>query len=210
MRGIVLDSKGAPVGQAVAHNKVISSTLLAGICSISRHGKVQCNTENRPQRRKASVANSTRESMAAGRPSITMASAAQALAELQQDSDTPVTLQQDYLYDWSSCKPGHRQGNVCELGDSKFSVSVPGEPVVWIFSRRAPGVAANSVGPGHHSRAGSMSNLSVTSESMFNGNSGRTDHSRSGNLLYLVEVQYYFRLETGHVSIAHGLFGAFF
>lgn len=86
VRGIVLDSKGAPVPQAVAHNKIISSTLLAGICSIARTGKVSCNVpEGRPQRRKSSITN-TRESMtsAVSRPSIAMSSAA-ALAEITND-----------------------------------------------------------------------------------------------------------------------------
>lgn len=203
VRGIVLDSRGAPVGQPVAHNKVISSTLLAGICSVSRQGKVQCNTENRPARRKSSVT-SGRESVSVGvsRQSISMAAAAQMAADIAADCDTPVTVQQDYLYDWSSCKPGHRQGNVVELGDSRFSVTVPGEPVVWIFSRRAPGLAVSSVAASARSaRSGSMAQMNVTAETFFSSNnSSRSDHSRSGNLLYLVEVQYYFRLDTGNVS----------
>lgn len=205
MRGIVLDAKGAPVGQPVAHNKVISSTLLAGICSVSRHGKVQCNTENRPQRRKNSVTHHTRESVAngGGRQSISAAAAAaQMSSDASGDSDVPVTLQQDYLYDWSSCKPGHRQGNVVELGDSRFSVTVPGEPVIWVFSRRAPGLAGGGAAmTSRHARSGSMAQMSVSESFFATNNSGRSDHSRSGNLLYLVEVQYYFRLETGHVRL---------
>ena len=39
--------------------------------------------------------------------------------------------------------------NICrqliELGDSKFAVTVPGEPVVWIFSRRAPALSQNAM-----------------------------------------------------------------
>lgn len=86
VRGIILDAKGAPIAQPVAHNKIISSTLLAGICPIARNGKVSCNVpEGRPQRRKSSITN-TRESMtsAVTRPSIAMTTAA-ALVELTND-----------------------------------------------------------------------------------------------------------------------------
>lgn len=108
-------------------------------------------------------------------------------------SDVPISSQPDLQFDWSSCKPGHRQGNVTELGDGQFSVCVPGDPVVWIFSRRAPGAAPTRMG-----RSGSLGGADA---SAFNNSPNRNDFSRAGNLLYLVEVQYYFRLETGHVSL---------
>lgn len=109
-----------------------------------------------------------------------------------------MSSQPDLQFDWCSCKPGHRQGNVTELGEGLFSVSVPGDPVVWIFSRRAPGAApAQRLG-----RSGSLGlgDASSAFGGLGNNSPSRNDFSRAGNLLYLVEVQYYFRLETGHVS----------
>ena len=84
----------------------------------------------------------------------------------------------DHLCDWSLCKPGHR-GVVNELGDGKFSVEVPGEPVVWIFGRSLP-----------------IPNQTF-SKSIPNSNSSRANSSwAGGGFIYLLEVHYQLRLET--------------
>ena len=95
----------------------------------------------------------------------------------------------DHLCDWSLCKPGHR-GVMTELGDGKFSVEVPGEPVIWIFSRSLP------LSQYHLS---SKSNATPTSSSI------RANTSwAGGGFTYLIEVHYLLRLETKTVS--HALF----
>lgn len=209
VRGILQDSKGNPCGQAIAQQKVIANTLLAGICPVNRVGEVQGSLEWLPQRRRTSTTTTHKEEPKnVGRASFVSSgsgsnasAAAIADAASSSDADLPITLGQEYLYDWAICKPGHRQGNVTELEDGLFAVTIPSEPVVWIFSRRATnGAAAPTT---RSSRGGSFSRPSIGGgvgvESWFEtSRPNRMDASRSGGMLYLVEIHYYFRLETGN------------
>jgi hypothetical protein len=131
-------------------------------------------------------------------------------------SDNPVTIGQEHVFEWLTCRPGHRQGNLAEMSDGRFAVTLPNEPIVFIFSRRAPnatsaGVAtttrlsrSGSLAP-DYTRAGRASssannagNSAAASASLFDMNrNNRMDASRAGSALYLVEIQYFFRLETG-------------
>ena len=89
----------------------------------------------------------------------------------------------DHLYDWSVCKPGHRTITT-EIGEGRFTVEIAGEPVIWIFARSLNPVV---------SRPSGKRDLSF-----FNG--GRaSDTSRAGGFIYLVEVNYFLRLETNAV-----------
>ena len=90
----------------------------------------------------------------------------------------------DHLCDWSLCKPGHR-GVVTELGDGRFSVEVPGEPVVWVFSRSLP----------------SSSQYQTSTKFNLNSSSIRANSSwAGGGFTYLLEVHYLLRLETKTVG----------
>ncbi|CAK9856920.1 unnamed protein product [Sphagnum jensenii] len=97
--------------------------------------------------------------------------------------DLPVTLNNEHLYDWSVCKPQHRQSNFVILPDNKFAVSVPDQPVTWVFSRtQSPG---DSYVESSHDTKGTA-------------------------VVYLVEVQYYLTIETGlpiYVPITRHAFG---
>lgn len=223
VRGIVLDGKGAPVGFPIPADKAISTTLLAGVCPVGKDGSLRPTGDSRP-RRKLTVT-SGRDSVLVWdnpinisgqsnpRQSLSMAVPGTIGAEGHSDCDIPITLQQENAnFDWSVCKPGHRQGTIKELPDDRFAVTVAGEPVVWIFSRKAPAVS-NSPRSRHGSRArhsgtGSFSyNPDPFSES---AKSSRSDLSRAGGQVYLVEVQYYFQIHTGHsifVPLPRHLYG---
>ena len=208
VRGIILDSKGVPAGQSIAQNKIISSTLMAGTCPIFRNGRVQSlsDASAAPKRRRGSVMPQSASSQM--RDSLSQVGARNSLSvtnlnSLLEVEDSSVTYQQDFLYDWSHCKPGHRQGNIIELEDSKFAVSVPGEPVIWIFSRRSPALSgkktplSNSLSPSPNAQNMQKGGNNDLGNILFSNNPNRYDFSRSGGLVYLVEVHYFLRLETG-------------
>jgi hypothetical protein len=133
-------------------------------------------------------------------------------------SDNPVTIGQEHVFEWLTCRAGHRQSNLTEMTDGRFAVTLPNEPIVFIFSRRAPN-AAGGVGTSatatRLSRSGSLApdytrtgrasssannnnSSAAASASLFDMNrNNRMDASRAGSALYLVEIQYFFRLETG-------------
>lgn len=208
VRGILLDSKGNPCGQPIPQNKIISNTLLAGICPINRSGEIGSITDFQSQRRRASTTTNVthrEESKSTNRPSFSNVATSSQDACVAADTmglnevDMPISLGQEHLCDWVACKPNHRQGNVTEMEDGLFAVTIPNEPVVWIFSRRATGVTG--VSSTRLSRPGSTSRGELPELWFDSSRSNRMDTSRSGGLLYLVEVQYYFRLETGKVCV---------
>lgn len=180
VRGIVVDVKGTPSAQPIATNRIISTCLMAGVSPIFRDGNIENLSELKAwSRRKGQGTIITNET----------------------DIDTPVTQNNEKLYDWSHCKPGHRQGHVIELGDNKFSVEISGEPAVWIFSRS---LQSSSV-----FRRGSMRGSNIA-DSFMGGSTSRGDSSRSGGFVYLTEVQYHIKLESGlglSVPIQRHLYG---
>jgi hypothetical protein len=203
VRGVLLDSRGNPCGQPVSSTKVAASTLLAGICPVTKAGEVKTSLDWQPPGRRRNsiptyandVKTSSRSSFVASGSSVGGAGSTGGNTDSgSSDADVPVSLGQEQLYDWSVCKPGHRQGQTIELEDGLFAVTIPGEPVVWIFSRRAP--------TGSVSRSSSLSRLSASgTEAWFeSGRQNRLDSSRAGGMVFLVEVHYYFRIETGNVS----------
>lgn len=176
VRGIIIDAKGTPSAQPIATNRIISNCLMAGISPIHRGGTVTNLSEIKALNRRKGQGTNT--------------------VSNETDIDSPVTQQNENLYDWSHCKPGHRQGHVIELGDNKFSVEIAGEPVVWIFSRTLQTETVNR-GLNKH-------------QSMFMGRSSRGDSSRSGGFVYLIEIQYHIKLESGQgtfVPIHRHLYG---
>ena len=202
VRALVLDEKGMPTGKMVASNKSVANCLLAGIAPVSRDGLVfnMGVKDQRPSRRKS--ANNNMTTMAKRQSIITLPSSAAAStssAAAAPEVDEPVTVTFDSVaYDWSTCKPGHRQGKVIELGDNKFAVEVEGEPCTWIFSRSPPGAPTHVL----RSRTGSMGNVFGGSDaaSMLSGRASDASRMGSGSNFYLLEVVYYFRIETGQVG----------
>lgn len=193
VKGVVLDNRGIPFGQAISQTKVISNTLMAGTCPIMRngrvHGSVEKSTKRRPSTATKVVDNNNNTNL---RQTMTT----NPLNEpVNSDSDLPVTFQQENSFDWSVCKPLHRQTTVVELENSQFAVTIAGEPCVWIFSRKSPAEIANVGSSYRGSRHMSIGQLN---DQYFPSN--RHDSSRIGGIVYLLEVQYYFKIVTGHVS----------
>jgi hypothetical protein len=196
VRGIVLDSKGLPSGKMVNPNASIVCTLLAGISPIYKNGSLQTIFDGPFSIRKRN-STSTRDVSAStdrtGRASFVSSNLAS--AEVFQDNDLPITLGQEQAYDWTTCRSGNRQGtNLYELEDGKVAVAIPGEPVVFIFSRKAPIGSSISSKTGNASRSNSL-----TQDPWGGDRANRMDASRAGGVLYLLEIQYYLSIETGQV-----------
>jgi len=184
IRGIIIDAKGIPSAQPIATNRIISNCLMAGISPIHREGTVTNLSELKAWNRRKGQGTS--------------------VVTNETDIDSPITQQNENLYDWSHCKPGHRHGHVTELGNNKFSVEIAGEPAIWIFSRTLQTTEAPVRGLNKYE---SMKN----NDSLFTGRaSSRGDSSRSGGFVYLVEIQYHIKLESGQgifVPIQRHLYG---
>lgn len=215
---MVLDNRGFPTGHPVPYNKVVSSTLLAGVCPITRTGRALNPGEMKVQRRKTSVSEGAYEAVSRMSAIVPPSNASLAESPLPNGAnsyDLPVSYHLDAPYDWTSCKSSHRQNNSTELPDGLFSVTVPGEPVVLIFSRRSPSntTSGNSTSMrlGRGSSVGNQ--LPSVPENPGRPPSGTPKAAggkvSSGGVVWLVEVQYFFRLETGqvrciyHIELAH-------
>ena len=246
VRGIVLDNRGYPTGHPVQYTKVVSSTLLAGVCPVTRTGRALAPGDVRVQRRRSSVSVSEGAYEAVSRMSAIVPPSTTSLAESPlpngtNSCDLPVSFHLEAPYDWTNCKAAHRQSNFTELPEGQFAVTIPGEPVVMIFSRRNPAMITNnnSASTNNSNRAGRSgslvggagalptisensarppssgissnsnsntsssigvgSKLTSTSGSSNSSNAGR-DAGRASGVVWLLEVQYFFRLETGYVS----------
>jgi len=217
IRSVILDSRGLPSGQPIATNLIINNCLLIGGCGVVRSGRLVPPAHAEKSRRRVSASSASAMMMQTGRDSLSNGRNSEV-----GDQDTPVTFQND-SQDWSYCKPGHRQGHVVEMHDNKFAVEIAGEPCVWIFSRTATTSHSSSSSAGSQSasirdgntafashvlrrRTGSFSaglvqanpnqnDKTDVGNTLFGNN--RTDASRAGSTVYLVEVQYHLRLETG-------------
>jgi rapamycin-insensitive companion of mTOR len=224
VKGIVLDGRNQPTGQAILPTTVIHSTLMAGICPITKAGDIQNLNDAARTRRRSSADSSmmnngsnagNRTGGASGNSNqgTTRGSITGNIGLIGNpldgglETDTPISLGIEQYFEWITCQPGHRQGHMTELEDGRYAVTLPGEPIVFIFSRRVPGASftaasgAVSGGVGRQTRTGSMMK---DSEALFEMNrANRTDTSRAGSLLFLMEVHYYFRLKTGMVRNSH-------
>jgi hypothetical protein len=108
--------------------------------------------------------------------------------DLSSTQEPPVTLLSDAAQDWVRCKPSHRQKTrQLDIGpshpsfnadDDRFSIEIPDEPVVLIFSRYPPRL---KTGAGDR----------AAPSPRYNGNN---------HAAYLVEVHYYLKLQTGQSS----------
>ena len=191
VKGIVVDAKGLPTGYPISANKVISCCLLAGTSSVQRTGKVVQVSHNIS----ANLSNSRRRSMnvnAGQYTARTTATQSYLPTDLSSPEDLPITLNCDHLHDWSVCRPNHRYSLLTPLEDGRLAVSVPEHPVTWVFSR-----TNNSTGGGMTERGSDPPTADQTSAT--STTTGAGGGSGGGNL-YLVEIHYHLKLETGLVS----------
>jgi hypothetical protein len=117
--------------------------------------------------------------------------------------DQPVSQGQETIYEWFLCRPGQRQGQLVQGDGGRLFLALPGDPVVFVFERRAVlpvGVNNN----GRASRSGSLSGV-PKNDAAYAWDGGRHNSYNNSytapraNTLVLVEIQYYFQMETGTV-----------
>jgi hypothetical protein len=154
VRGVVLGTDGSPGGHGITTTGVLASTLLAGRSPVTKGGDVRGVS--------AAFAMSEHQHEVGSRDSveaINIALSGQGLtAEEEEDPkaaimmapcDIPPTQNMDNLYEWTTCTPQHRSVTgsnavtIEELGNTRFSVQVHGEPCKFIFSRVPPTAAAH-------------------------------------------------------------------
>lgn len=147
VKGVVLDARGIPSPYPVPNDKTLSACLLCGINPVHRDGRVYptqsvstpdaCRSHiplnSLQRRRQVAKASFGLESIGHGRVLNHMRSSL--TGETGDVTEYPITYQVENLQDWSSCKPSVRQSRQIEMGGGKFAVEIPGDPVVWIFSR---------------------------------------------------------------------------
>jgi hypothetical protein len=212
VRGLVLDSKGLPTGKLISPNMTLLVTLMSGVCPVFKSGRVQPFSEGRgtgTRRRASTSANMAAAANAAantttGRGSVSSngGNTTPTAEDPTLDQDMPISLGQESSYEWFLCKPSQRQGQLVQESDSnRYFLALPGEPVVFIFEKRQ--IQQNNQRP---SRSGSISkvggdggnwNENGRVNSYNFGSAGMTGRAVTG--LFLVEVQYYLRFETGMV-----------
>lgn len=171
VRGIILDGKGIPVGHPIGTNRMISNCLLAGTCGVNRNGELTLSSSHPDGARKKSAAAPLQPQQALSRQPSSVA-----ISQVDNDDSEHVTFSKEQYYDWSHCKPHHRQSNSVTLPDGRIAVTVPEHPVTWIFSKAATGSNPTSEPP----------------EFEMTGSAANT-------IIYLVEVQYHIKLETNMV-----------
>lgn len=162
VRGIVLNSKGEPSGFPVLNDRNMMSCLLCGTCPVSKEGRVGMSANNIAKHTERSGAERDMGNMDSG--SVTSASVSKSSnmsvhsrrhnvlnAEKHSTStdtewykdqtDVPVSAINPSIHDWTTCKPTHRTvpRRLPIAGDpNKYSIEIPGEPAVFIFSTQPP------------------------------------------------------------------------
>jgi hypothetical protein len=119
------------------------------------------------------------------------------------------------MQDWSYCKPSARQTAVHQrdLGEGKFCVQLPGDPVCWIFSKTNPCPSSHSAAVGKDS-ATSANAAAAAAKNKIHSNvtdglegvsvSQRLAQERQGSITgvtYLIEVHFMLQLITGDPTI---------
>jgi hypothetical protein len=197
VRGIVLDAKGFPSAIPIAISRSISSTLMIGVSPVYRDGSVHTSFDPKIIRRRSnttSAATTTTTAREAGRRSSVT-------SPTFEDPDIPVTSQNESYYDWSVLKPMHRQnGIITELKDNSFSIEIPGDPAMFIFTRTAPFAAPSPAvsNVSNSRRKSEVGGLPPTFTTVNKTETSTTSKGSSG-FIYLKEVQYRLQLRTSQV-----------
>ena len=209
VRSLILDSKGLPKGRMISPTATIASTLMTGVCAVMRTGKVLPVNVQRSQgsRRRASsvmVQNQTlRGSVSAtvnSNTNVNPNSSGNPTDPADDPSDDqPASLGLELMFDWCICKPTQRQGQLVNGENGRLYLACPGEPIVFVFERRAATVTTSQ-----RSDRSESSGSSTRGDLAFD-NGRHNMYNYSGNsrptALFLVEIQYFFRIETGAVSL---------
>lgn len=210
VRGILLDNKGFPNGKAISPTALISSTLLIGNYSLSKSGRLQCCSEL-PLRKRAST-NSTKEATQASNSNRNFSgtNSSNFGTENSQDFDLPFSANHENYCDWSYCRPAHRHGGCIELDGGKFGITIAGDPIMFIFSRRSPAIQVQRNSISFDNLSSLRSGKQGQVDAPFDANrNNRMDSSRLGDSIYLVEIVYYMKMETGQVIFRNNFFITF-
>ena len=190
-------------GHPVMMDKLLSACMQIGVCPVHRLGRIypesnipgitltsKSRGEKNPDSKKdgidrnnSSSSKTSSSSTISGAPSYDTDDGQTSLsvnvegggayAEFLR-SDFPACAMSEELQDWSYCVPKDRQNQIYEeLGGGRFSVAITGQPCVWIFNR-----------------------MSEAQGKMMQANQQYIAPPRS-NIVYLVEVHYYLKLDTG-------------
>lgn len=169
---------------------------MIGTCPVDREGNVQSLGDLRSTRRFSFSSNSAASRDAippSKRGSGTTTNPGTTSPTEASEIDIPISYHMENYFDWSNCSSTHRQTNAKELENGLFSVQIPGEPVTWIFSRSASMSATGSA-------SGRQRSETIPSDAP----SSRSQ--RTGNAVYLVEVQYKLNLLTGQVGFSSSFY----
>jgi len=213
IRGIIVDSKGVPSGKLINPSTTISSTVLAGVYSILKTGQVQCSFESSTVRKRASTASTKENTQIAG--STRSFSGSNGISNNVPENypdDLTLTASQESLCDWCNCKFVQRNGNSIDLDEGRFGIILPGEAVMYVFSKKplAPPstISRNSVSFDNFNNIKSSKQL-INTEGSSDYRSNWNESNRFGEMV-LVEIVYYFRIESGQgmfVPMPRNLFG---
>ncbi len=224
IRGIIVNSQNVPTSVQINPNYIIDSCLLVGVNPVHRNGSIKGLFSSADCRspRKVNVNLSTSNS--SGINNNNMYRPSRSNNTINFDTvEHPVTYQSESYHDWTHCKPSDRQIHIIELSNNHFAVDMPDEPVRLIFSRVVP-IYDRSNRPNYHDVKSNNTNQSTEiSSKRRSGSFHRNDidiYTDISNLnrnnvkingpVYLVEVQYFLRIETGmgsFVPIPRHLFG---
>jgi hypothetical protein len=170
-----------PSGQPIAANRIIATTLTVGTCAVFKGNggtikSTEADREIRPSRRKSSSS----------------ASAESPVSSSVNADEIPLTQNFDHLFEWTFCKPGNRQQNMLTaISENRFAVDIVGEPVTFIFTKDLTEF---------HKRDAELEGRRSSIVSKIIPSRPQVNPAVAGTMLYLVEVQYHIRLETGLVS----------
>ena len=224
IRGIIVNSQNIPSYVQINPNYIIDTCLSVGVNPVHRNGSIKgllASTDCRSPR-KVNVNLST--SSSGGINNNNMYRPSRSNNTINFDTvEYPVTYQSESNHDWTHCKPVDRQIHVVELSNSHFAVDMPDEPVRLLFSRVVPTYDRSNRTNYHDIKGNTTNQSNESSNKRRSGSFHRNDidintdtsNLNRGNVkingpVYLVEVQYFLRIETGigaFVPIPRHLFG---
>lgn len=99
-----------------------------------------------------------------------------------RSEDLPSSLLFESLQDWIECQPKDRRDHAIDIGGNRFSVSVPGQPVLWVFCKL--------------SEVPSRASVASRDRGVFSA--ADKHNSARETYVYLSEIHYFLRLDTGN------------
>jgi hypothetical protein len=223
IRGIIVDHQNIPTSVQVNPNYIIDTCLLVGVNPVHRNGLIKglFSSSDCRSPRKVNVNLYTSGNSSINNNNMYRPNRSNNTMNLET-VEHPVTYQFESYHDWTHCKPADRQIHVVELSSNLFAVDMPSEPVRFIFSRVSPAHdrsnqtnyqdvkanSANSSADVTKRRSGSFHRNDI--DIHMDTNIVNRNNLKINGPVYLVEVQYFLRIETGmgtFVPIPRHLFG---